>query len=101
MDIKPIKTEADYRQILLRIDTLVDSPDNSEQADELDVLSILVENYESTHYPIAPPDPSRCYPIQDGANGNVGSTDCGIAIYITKSRFSTAVTGSTQNYNPA
>ena len=57
MNIKPIKSEADYQEALRRIDTLIDCPDDSEQADELDVLSILVENYETEHYPIAPPDP--------------------------------------------
>ncbi len=57
MTIKPIKTEADYQAALRRIDRLIDCVDDSEQADELDVLSILVESYESEHYPIAPPDP--------------------------------------------
>lgn len=57
MTIKPIRTEADYRQALTRIDSLIDCPDGSEEADELDVLSILVENYEGEHYSIAPPDP--------------------------------------------
>lgn len=57
MNIKPIKSEADYQEALHRIDALIDCADGSEQADELDVLSILVESYESEHYPIAPPDP--------------------------------------------
>lgn len=57
MNIKPIKSEADYREALKRIDQLVDCPDDSEEADELDILSILVENFESEHYAIAPPDP--------------------------------------------
>lgn len=57
MHVKPIKTEADYRDALRKIDLLVDCPDDNEQANELDVLSILVESYESEHYPIAPPDP--------------------------------------------
>ena len=57
MTIKPIRTEEDYKDALRAIDQLVDCPDDSEQADELDVLSILVESYESEHYSIAPPDP--------------------------------------------
>ena len=55
--INPIRTETDYQTALKRIDSLVDCEDGGKQADELDVLSILVENYESEHYPIAPPDP--------------------------------------------
>lgn len=57
MTIKPIKTEQDYRTALKKIDQLVDCPDNSLEADELDVLSILVESYENEHYAISPPDP--------------------------------------------
>lgn len=57
MNIKPIKTEYDYQEALKRIDQLVDCPDGTEQSDELDVVSILVESYEKEHYPIAPPDP--------------------------------------------
>ncbi len=57
MDIRPIKTEFDYQEALRRIDQLIDCADDSEQADELDVLSILVESYENDHHPIAPPDP--------------------------------------------
>ncbi len=57
MTIKPIRTEEDYRSALRKIDTLVDCKDGSKQADELDVLSILVESYESENYPIEPPDP--------------------------------------------
>ncbi len=57
MTIKPIKTEQDYRTALKKIDQLIDYPDNSLEADELDVLSILVESYENEHYAISPPDP--------------------------------------------
>jgi HTH-type transcriptional regulator / antitoxin HigA len=57
MDIKPIKTESDYRVVLKRIDALVDCVDDTPEADELDVLSILVASYEQEHYAIAPPDP--------------------------------------------
>ncbi|MBO0936297.1 transcriptional regulator [Fibrella sp. HMF5335] len=57
MTIKPLKSESDYQEALKRIDQLVDCLDNTEQADELDVISILVESYENEHYPIAPPDP--------------------------------------------
>lgn len=57
MEVKPVRTETDYRAALKIIDELVDSEDGTEQADLLDVLSILVESYESEHYPIGPPNP--------------------------------------------
>ncbi|PZV21726.1 MAG: transcriptional regulator [Leptolyngbya sp.] len=55
--MKPIKTEADYEAVLERISTLMDAPQNTPEADELDVLATLVEVYEEQHYPINFPDP--------------------------------------------
>ncbi len=79
MTIKPIKTEADYRAALKRIDQLVDCLDDTEQADELDVLSILVENHESEHYPIAPPDPIDAIRFR---MDQTGMSEQEIAIYL-------------------
>jgi len=53
----PIKTEAEYEAALSAIDRLMDAPENSPEADGLELLSILVEAYENEHYPIDPPDP--------------------------------------------
>lgn len=55
--IKPIKTETDYEAALERISTLMDAASNTPEADELDVLTTLVEVYEEQHYPIDFPDP--------------------------------------------
>ena len=57
--IKPIKTERDYDQAILRINRLLDlnPKPGSEDDHELDILSTLVEVYEDEHYPILPPDP--------------------------------------------
>ena len=57
MTIKPIHTEADYQAALAEIETLWDAPDGSPEADQLEVLSMLVEAYEKTAYPIQAPDP--------------------------------------------
>ena len=57
MNIRPIRTEADYEAALAEIDRLIDAPDDSLEADYLDVLSTLVEAYEEQYYPIPPPDP--------------------------------------------
>ena len=57
MNINPIKTEQDYENSLHRIKQLWESPENSIERDELDILLVLVEAYETKHYPIAPPDP--------------------------------------------
>jgi HTH-type transcriptional regulator/antitoxin HigA len=57
MDIKPIKTEQDYRDAISRIEILWGSKKDTPEGDELDLLVTLVESYEMKYYPIAPPDP--------------------------------------------
>lgn len=52
-----IKTQADYDETMARIDTLIDSdPDpTSDDGIELELLSMLVEQYEEQRYPIGKP----------------------------------------------
>ena len=57
MKLKPIKTEQQYEEALKLIDKLVDCEENSEDAELLEHVSILVEAYESEYYPIDDPDP--------------------------------------------
>ena len=57
MTVKPIHSEVDYQAALAQIEAFWDAADGSEEADQLEVLSMLVEAYEKTHFPIAAPDP--------------------------------------------
>jgi HTH-type transcriptional regulator/antitoxin HigA len=57
MDIKVIKTEKDYNQALKRLEEIFHAPSNSEEGDEADILSILIEKYEDENYPVEAPDP--------------------------------------------
>lgn len=57
MEIKPIKTEADYRATLREIEELMGAEPDTPEGDRLDVLVTLVEAYEKAHYPMDPPDP--------------------------------------------
>jgi HTH-type transcriptional regulator/antitoxin HigA len=57
MDIRPIKTEADYQVTLLRVDALMQAQPNTPEGDDLDILTTLIAAYEEQHYPILPPDP--------------------------------------------
>lgn len=57
MDIRPIKTEADYQATLKEIEGLMMAEPGSEEGDRLDVLVTLVEAYERQHYPVDFPDP--------------------------------------------
>lgn len=55
--IKPIHTEAEYQAALAEIDRLFDVAPNTPEENRLELLTILVEAYESIHYPIPFPDP--------------------------------------------
>jgi HTH-type transcriptional regulator/antitoxin HigA len=57
MDIKPVKTEADYESALAEIDSLWGPEPDTPEGDRLDVLMALVEVYEAQHHPVTPPDP--------------------------------------------
>ncbi|MEX0734608.1 MAG: transcriptional regulator [Steroidobacteraceae bacterium] len=57
MNIRPIKTEDDYNNALVRVAELMDAEPDSEAGAELDVLATLVDAYESKHFPIDSPDP--------------------------------------------
>ena len=57
MKIKILKTEDEYEAALARIESLMDAEPGSSQEEELELLVLLVENYEAEHYPIDLPDP--------------------------------------------
>lgn len=57
MDIRPIRTEADYQAALVEIERLFSAEPNTPEGDRLEVLVTLVEAYEARHYPVAAPDP--------------------------------------------
>ena len=57
MGIRPIHNKKEYKAALIEIEQLWTAPAKSAEADRLDVLALLVEHYEKTHFPIADPDP--------------------------------------------
>ena len=57
MNLKPIRSEMDYRQGLERLEVIFDAPIDTKEGDEAEILSMLIENYENEHYPIEAPDP--------------------------------------------
>ncbi len=57
MDIKPIKTDADYRATLREIESLMAAEADTPEGERLDVLVTLVEAYEKQHFRLDPPDP--------------------------------------------
>ena len=57
MDLHTIKTEKDYQNTLGIIDNLLDALSGSEELEHLELLSILVEDYENKYHKIDAPDP--------------------------------------------
>ena len=57
--LKPIRNKKEYKAVMDRIYELMqkDLKVNSNEYNELEVLSILVDDYESKRYPIDLPDP--------------------------------------------
>jgi HTH-type transcriptional regulator / antitoxin HigA len=56
MKIKVIETEEEYRRALKEIDQLIHAEPGSPEANQLEVLFVLIEKYEEEHYPIDMPD---------------------------------------------
>lgn len=57
MGIKLIKTENDYNQALERLELIFDAKQGTAEGDELEVLGILIEQYENESFPVDLPDP--------------------------------------------
>lgn len=57
MNINLIKTEADYNKALERLEVIFDAQKGTEEGDELELLGMLIDQYENEHFPIDLPDP--------------------------------------------
>ena len=57
MNIKPIKTKKDYEQAMARLEVIFDAKKGTAKGDELELLGMLIENYENEKFPIGFPDP--------------------------------------------
>ena len=55
--MKIIKTETEYNLALNRLEQIFDSEPGTPEGDELELLSLLIDNYEKIHFPIGLPDP--------------------------------------------
>ena len=69
MDIKPIKTDVDYRAALKETETLMTAKPDSPEGEKLDVLVTLIEAYEAKHYPLDLPDPIEAIKFEMDRSG--------------------------------
>jgi HTH-type transcriptional regulator/antitoxin HigA len=49
--------EKDYNQALERLEIIFDAKKGNEEGDELELLGMLIDQYENEHFPIDLPDP--------------------------------------------
>lgn len=57
MEVKLIKSKKDYKVALERLELIFDSKKGTKEGDELELLSIIINDYESRVFPISNPDP--------------------------------------------
>ena len=57
MNYKIIKTNDQYQEALKRLELIFDSEPGTKEGEELELLALLIDNYEKIHYPIDMPDP--------------------------------------------
>lgn len=58
MNLKPIKAKKDYQQAMKRLELIFDAKNGTPQGDELEILGILIEQYENGRFPITLPNRS-------------------------------------------
>jgi len=64
MKIKPIRTDVDYQEALVRMEQIFDADPNTEEGDEAELLMMLIDSYENIFYPITAPDPIEAIKIR-------------------------------------
>lgn len=69
MEIRPVKSEADYSVTLAEIERLWGAEIDTPEGDRLDVLMTLVDAYEAEHHPIYPPSPAAAIQFALEARG--------------------------------
>jgi HTH-type transcriptional regulator/antitoxin HigA len=51
IDLKPIKTKKDYEKALERLELIFDAKRGTKEGDELEILGMLIDNYEKKKFP--------------------------------------------------
>ncbi len=64
MELRTIKSEADYRLALKRLEQIFDAKPGTTESEELEILGLIVDDYEKKHFPIEAPDPIEAIKIR-------------------------------------
>lgn len=93
LDIRPIKTETDHAWAMEQIDALMLEDELSEEGvRNLEVLAILVEKYESEHFPVQLPTPAEAIEFRIDQLG-INRSQLATVIKFPKSRVSEVLNG--------
>lgn len=57
MNVKVIKSETEYGQALKRADAIFNAKPGTKEGDELELLLLVIKDYEDKHHAVALPDP--------------------------------------------
>ena len=57
MNVKTIKNEEDYDKALARADQIFNAPMGTPEGDELELLLLVIKDYENKYHPVPLPDP--------------------------------------------
>lgn len=57
MDLRPIKTEEDYKGALKQMESVFDAMEGTPESDLADILALMIDDYEQKNHPIELPDP--------------------------------------------
>jgi len=94
MQIRAIKTEADYDAALARVEAIFDSEPGTDEFDELEVWVTLIGVYEDRHHPVPPPTPIEAIEFMMDQRG-LKQKDL-IPILGSKSKVSEVLSGNRQ-----
>ena len=57
MNIKPIRSDDDLSAAFKRLERVFQAEEGTPEADEMEILVMLIEAYERKHFPTSPADP--------------------------------------------
>jgi len=86
-DIVPIRDEAAYEEAIAEVRRLWGAQPDTREGNRLDVLLVLVDDYENRNHAIEPPDPIEAIQIRMDAMG-LGRADLGKMLEVSSGRLS-------------
>ena len=86
LEIKTLKSEAEYKEALKKLNSVWEAKPNTDEGEKLELLLLVIEDYESKHHPMPHLDPIEAikYKMEEQ---NLNQADL-VKYFGTKSRVS-------------